>query len=396
MPDESIGQPQRSEEAARSIDRWTVRGLGGRLGINARAIQIALGVLWILDAALQFQPAMWRSSFVTQMVLPNAHGQPAPIAWVITNVGHFILPDAGVWNFLFGALQLGIGVGLLFRRTVRPALLVSFVWCFLVWWVGEGFGLLLTGRASPLTGAPGAVILYAVIGALVWPGARASEAGDEDRAGIGSSAAASGPLGGAAALAAWGAVWVGSAIVWLLPANRARGALSSTFSNAAAGEPHWYAQFLSSFAGHFTSVGTQSVWVLAIASLVIGVGPLLVSRPTAFLVLGAALELVLWVTGQAFGGILNGMSTDPNIAPLVVLLAVAMLPTVVPVRASVRTPVAAMLRWNRPTTWGIGAGIAATLLLSATYPVAASSLASTSAPAPAHVTAAPAMSGMSM
>ena len=89
-----------------------------------------------------------------------AHGQPAPVSWSITQMAHFVSPDAGIWNFLFGALQLCIGVGMFFRKTVKPAIVVMAVWAFGVWWFGEGFGMLLTGAASPLTGAPGAVVLY--------------------------------------------------------------------------------------------------------------------------------------------------------------------------------------------------------------------------------------------
>jgi hypothetical protein len=386
-PDAPSGSSRRDDSA---IDRWNVRAVGARLGITPRTIQIALGLAWIVDAALQFQPVMWHRGFVTGTILPSAMGQPAPVAWLITNVGHFLLPDIGVWNFLFGTIQLGIGVGLLFRRTVRPALAVSFVWCLAVWWIGEGFGMLLTGTATPLSGAPGAVVIYAAIGLLVWPRRTAAERLDsatvEPPVGVASSAAARGPLGSFGPLALWSTFWVGSAVLWLLPANRAGNALSTGISRAASGEPGWYAHFLTTFAGHFAGIGTQGAWVLAIVSLVIGIGPLLVSRPTAFLAAGAVLQIVLWVAGMAMGALLTGTSTDPNLSPLIVVLAFAMLPTLVPVRASVRTPIAGMLRWNRATTWGIGAGVAATLLLSATYPVAAG-VASASGTA-AHVTVA--------
>jgi hypothetical protein len=385
------GRPAPSEPLGSAIDRFTVRAAGARLRVSARGIQIVLGLIWILDGALQLQPAMWHRAVVTGMILPAAQGQPAPISWLITNVGHFLLPDVGVWNFLFACNQLGIGFGLLFRRTVRPALAVSFVWCFAVWWVGEGFGMLLTGRATPLSGAPGAVVLYAAIGLLVWPrrstaAAPVSAATQaEPPVGVASSAAATGPLGSFGALALWSTFWVGSAILWLLPANRMAGAFSSGISRAASGQPHWYAHFLTTFAGHFTGIGTQSAWVLAMVSLVIGIGPLLVSRPTAFLAAGALLQIVLWVTGMAMGGLLTGSTTDPNLGPLVVLVAIAMLPTLVPVGASVRAPIAAMLRWNSATTWGVGAGVAATLLLSATYPVAT---AASSAAMASHATVA--------
>ena len=136
---------------------------------RARIVQITLGCIWILDAALQFQPRMFGPDLVNMMMLPMAHGQPAPVSWSITQLAHFVRPDAGLWNFLFGALQLCIGVGMFFRKTVKPAIVVMAVWALGVWWFGEGFGMLLTGTASPLTGAPGAVVLYPLIGLLVWP-----------------------------------------------------------------------------------------------------------------------------------------------------------------------------------------------------------------------------------
>ena len=85
-----------------------------------RVLQIVLGVFWILDAALQYQPFMFGNQFVPTFITANASGQPQPISWLITNAAHFISPDVAVWNTLFATVQLAIGVGLLFPRTVRP------------------------------------------------------------------------------------------------------------------------------------------------------------------------------------------------------------------------------------------------------------------------------------
>jgi hypothetical protein len=124
-----------------------------------RTLQIILGLFWILDAALQFQPYMFSKGFVNTFVLANAGGQPTVIRWVITNVGHFLVPHIAVWNSLFALTQLAIGVGLLFPRTVRPALAISFPYALGVWVFGEGLGMILTGSASALTGAPGSVLI---------------------------------------------------------------------------------------------------------------------------------------------------------------------------------------------------------------------------------------------
>jgi hypothetical protein len=40
-----------------------------------------------------------------------------------------------------------------------------------VWWLGEGLGGIFTGLASPLTGGPGAAVLYALLAVLIWPAA---------------------------------------------------------------------------------------------------------------------------------------------------------------------------------------------------------------------------------
>lgn len=359
---------------------------------RVRIVQVALGCLWILDAALQFQPRMFGSDLINQMMLPNAAGQPAPIAWSITQLAHFLRPDAGVWNFFFGALQLVIGVGMLFRRTVKPAIVAMAIWAFGVWWFGEGFGMLLTGGASPLTGAPGAVLLYPLVGLLVWP----TETSSDVAPGIASSAAATGPLGAAAPLFAWSGFWALSAVLWLFPANRAGGSIGSTLRDAASGEPSWYAHFESSLANALPHQGSLVPWLLAVASLVIAAGPLLSRRPRPFLAAGVVLQLAFWVSGMALGGILTGMGTDPNAAPLVVLLAFAMVPTLHAAPASVpgrefarRHPVAGV------TTSAVALAV---LVLSATYPVAAASAsASSSTSGSSHVSSStPAMAGMSV
>ena len=60
-----------------------------------------------------------------------------------------------VFNAAFASLQLAIGIGLLMRRAVVPALLASIVWALAVWYLGEGLGGLTGSNAALLTGAPG-------------------------------------------------------------------------------------------------------------------------------------------------------------------------------------------------------------------------------------------------
>jgi hypothetical protein len=351
-----------------------------------RTLQIILGLFWLLDAGLQFQPFMFGKGFTTTYLLHNAQGQPDVIRWIITNVGNFVGPHVAVWNTFFALIQVAIGGGLLFRRTVRPALAISFFWAFGVWFFGEGLGLIFTGSSSALTGAPGSVFMYGLIGLMAWP-RKVGEPADESvevgqKVGVASSAAAQGIGGSITPLAVWSGFWAVAAILFLLPNNRTQTSVSSAITGMSSGEPSAYAHFLTHFGNHFGSVGTQGAWLLAIASLVIGAGPLVVRRPRAFLFAGGLLSLAFWITGQGLGGIFTGSGTDPNSGPLVALLALSMMPIIEADAFFDRVPLTWLLQWNPLLALVGGVSLAVALVLSAAYP------------APAQETTSMAMSGM--
>jgi len=285
-----------------------------RLVRTQRVLQIILGLFWLLDAGLQFQPYMFGSGFTTTYLLNNAHNQPDIVRWIITNVGNFVGPHVVVWNTFFALIQVAIGLRLLFRRTVRPALAISFFWAFGVWFFGEGLGQIFTGSASALTGAPGSVFLYGLIGLMAWPRSAPAEEDEETEpsVGIASSAAAHGIGGATTPLLVWSAYWSLAAILFLLPNNRTPTSVSSAIVGMSAGEPSTYSHFLNSFGGHFGSGGVATTWLLAIGSLVVGFGPLVFRRPTPFLAAGGLLATFFWISGQGLGGIFTGSGTDPN------------------------------------------------------------------------------------
>src|SRR5258708_35373868 len=74
-------------------------------------------------------------------------------------------------NLLIGIVQVCLGLGFLFLpdRWVKELVIASIVWALIVWYGGEGMSMLLTGTASILTGAPGAVLLYPLLGFAVHP-----------------------------------------------------------------------------------------------------------------------------------------------------------------------------------------------------------------------------------
>lgn len=366
------------------------RTVAGRLGLTQRRLQVVLGVFWIVDAILQYQPKMFTDRLVDRVINPAAAGQAAPLAWVINEAARLIRPDVGVWNFLFATIQLAIGVGLLWPRTVKPALVTMFLWSFFVWWVGEGFAMMLMGQGSPLTGAPGAALLCGLMGVLLWPTGSASAgagrpASSGERSGephgLQSAAGASGPFGVRASLGIWSGLWCLFAFLWLQPDNRAADSIGSVLVSAAGGQPAWYGHFLRFLAGGFQTSGSEWAWLLAAVSLVIGLGPLLTRRVTGYFVAGAVLEILFWVSGQSLGGVLTGIGSDPNSGPVVVLLALSVMPTVVEARAAAPARDATgpkpealpsvlrrLLAWNPIATGAFASGLGALLLLAATYP----------------------------
>jgi hypothetical protein len=286
--------------------------------VTRRGIQIALGVIWLIDGVLQFQTFMYSHAFITDVLEINAPGQPSFIGDPIMTFARFYSHDQTLWNTLAAEIQCAIGLGLIVsRRSVRAALAVSFFWAFVVWWFGEGFGPLFNGSpVSPLMGAPGAVLIYGLIGALVWP-----RGADADR-----SALDGGLLGRRGGRLVWSALWLEAAVLWLLSVNRSASAIHDQIAAMASASPAWLAGGQHSVESAAQGHGVLIATILAVASIVIALGAWAPARPVALaaLALGAALSLAYWVLGQDLGGpFWSGAATDPNAGPLFALLALA-------------------------------------------------------------------------
>ena len=243
-----------------------------------RGIQIALGVVWLADGALQLQPFMFGRGFVNQVLMPSYMGSPAGVTGPAMAFTRLVLHAPAAWNAAFAVTQLLLGAALLWRRTARAALAASIAWALGVWWFGEGLGGVLSGSASPLTGAPGAVILYALLAVLAWPAPGGRRAAGP--------AAAGSPLGLAGARVAWLALWGSFAYFILQPVNRAPGALHGTIAGLAAGEPGWVAAMDRAAASAAGSHGTVLSIVFAAVFVAVGLGVFWAATTRAALVLG--------------------------------------------------------------------------------------------------------------
>jgi hypothetical protein len=290
----------------------TVPGMDAR-----RALQLILAATWLLDGLLQYQSSMYSTMF-GEMIGDSATGNPgviaSPISWNAALVAHHLV----LLNTVFATIQLLLGLGIAYRPTVRVALAASIAWSLGVWWFGEGLGGVLSGGASPVNGAPGAVILYALLAVLLWPA---------DRPGVTAPFVAARAVGALVARLLWLVLWGSLAYFALTPANRAPQALHDVIVSMTGGEPGWVTALENHAAAVLDHQGPTASIVLAAALIVIAAGVFL-PPPLArsALILALVTAAFIWVFGEAFGQLLTGGATDPNSAPLLALLALAYWP----------------------------------------------------------------------
>ena len=281
-----------------------------------RSLQLALAGIWLLDGVLQFQSFMYTQAF-PRTLAAAASGNPGviarPVTWDAALIAHHLV----LLNTVFALTQVLLGIGIVFRPTVQAALAASVAWSLAVWWLGEGLGGVLSGTASPVSGAPGAVLLYALLAVLLWPVSPGRPA----------SFAAARAVGVPVARGLWLALWL--ALEWfaLTPANRAPQAMAQIIAGMANSEPRWLAGLDRAAASFVAGHGLAASITLGVALVIIAGGIWLPqSAARAVLVLAIAVAAVIWIVGEGLGGIFTGSGTDPNSGPLLALLALAYWP----------------------------------------------------------------------
>jgi hypothetical protein len=280
-----------------------------------RRLQLVLAGIWLLDAILQFQEFMFSHGF-SQMLAGTAPGNPGFIASPITWAARIIASHGTATNAVFAVIQLLIALGIALRPTVRPALAASIVWAVGVWWFGEGFGGIFNGAASPANGAPGAVIIYALLAVLLWP----------PRAEKPSAFVAGRYVGPLAARILWLVLWGSLAYFALQPATKAPKALGGMIAGMASGQPGWLASIDNNIGSYLNAHGPGFAVLLCIVLAVVAAGVFLPAPAArAVVVLAIVTAALLWVA-EGLGGVFTGGGTDPNSGPLLALLAVCYWP----------------------------------------------------------------------
>lgn len=280
-----------------------------------RVLQLVLATIWLLDGVLQLQPFMFSRQFGADMLAPTANGNPSPVAHSILWASRVIADHSVGTDAAFAAFQILLALGIAWRPTVKAALAASVVWAGLVWWFGEGLGGVISNAATTVGGAPGAVLIYAVMAVLLWPA---------DRAGPNPSSTAARAVGEHAARLFWLALWGVLACFALLGANRSADGLHELVAGMSSGEPRWLAGLDRHAANVLDHRGLSVSITLAVVLGIIALSAYMPRRPArALTAVAVAVAIVLWVFGENFGAIFSGTATDPNTGPLLALLALS-------------------------------------------------------------------------
>lgn len=284
-----------------------------------RTLRLVLATIWLLDGALQLQPVMFLrgSNGLGGMLAGAAAGEPGwlahSITWNATLVGnHPVLTGSA-----FASIQLLIGLGIAWQRAVKPVLVVSIAWSLGVWWFGEGLGGVFSGVATPFSGGPGAVLMYALLAVLLWP--------SEDTGAAPFVAARA--VGERAAKLVWALLWGLLCVLSLVGSGRQSAFLQGLVTGMGPGEPGWLAHLDRYSSALLLHDGTGLAIALAALCALLASSAFL--RPWCLelaIVAAVSVFAFIWVAIQDLGGILAGGATDPNSGPLVILFALCYWP----------------------------------------------------------------------
>lgn len=291
--------------------------------LSKQLLRRILGILWLIDGLLQLQPRMFTMDMITGVMVPTIQGQPAPIAaslhWIIAIATQNLI----LFNLLIALVQIALGLLLLFGYWVRGTVIASIIWALIIWYGGEGMNMMLTGQASILTGAPGAVLLYPLLGLLIYPRKTSSQAASEDT--VLSQVHFRRILAG---------FWVFAALLQCQPYWWQPGQISQAISGLV-GQGGFDGllvdPILKGFSALTASIEVPFNVLLIVGFLVLGIGLATVKedRFRPFLLVSLTISFLIWWGVEGLGMIFTGMATDFNTGLLLIVMALACCPETV-------------------------------------------------------------------
>jgi cytochrome oxidase Cu insertion factor (SCO1/SenC/PrrC family) len=281
-------------------------------------LRLGFGTIWVFDGILQAQPKM-AIGLPSQVIEPIAASSPKWVQHVVNWAGttwsyHPMQAGASaVW------IQIGIGIWILAASRgplSRLAGLASVGWGLVVWVFGESFGGIFAPGLTWLFGAPGAVLIYCVAGALIALPERAWYRHRVGRVVLGGTGLF---LVGMAVLQAWPGRGFWQGISHGQPGTLA----GMTAPMAQTPQPHFLSAWINAFTG-FDEAHGFAVNLFAVAALAVIGGIFLTGRPRLIrpaVIAFTVLCLADWALVEDFG-FLGGLGTDPNSMVPFALLAI--------------------------------------------------------------------------
>ena len=285
--------------------------------ISRKRLGQLLGLFWLIDGFLQLQPKMFTMDMVNSVMVPTVQSQPSLVAANLQLIIQVTTQHLVLVNLTIALVQILLGLSLLFlsERGVKVAILVSIVWALMVWYGGEGMSMLLTGQGSVLTGAPGAILLYPLLGLVVYP----------------RNICVGSVLSRLQLRWILAGFWVFSALLQLQPYWWQSGQISRQIGNMVGQggingvlvDPilQWFSNITGSIEIPLNIALIAVFLALAMALFIVKnehVRPVLVAS--------IVVSLLLWYGAQGFGMIFTGMATDFNSGLLLVVIALACWP----------------------------------------------------------------------
>jgi hypothetical protein len=282
--------------------------------LTQKRLRQLLGILWLIDGLLQLQPQMFTMNMVNGVMVPTLQNQPSPIAaslqWIIDVTTH----NLTLVNLCIAAVQIVIGVLLISGLWVRWTIIASIVWALIVWYGGEGMSMLLTGQASILTGAPGAVLLYPLLGLLLYPRKEDPERGLLPRSTF---------------RYIFAGFWFFSALLQLQPSWWQDGQISQAIGSMV-GQGGLNGFLIDPLLQRISDLTAHSEIalniVLIVVCLALGFALVFVKEKRPVLVASIVVSVIIWCLAQAFGMIFTGMATDFNSGLLLIVMALTCWP----------------------------------------------------------------------
>lgn len=291
--------------------------------LSRKALQRILGVLWLIDGLLQLLPQMWTMNMVNGVMKPMLDGQPGFVEPSLQFIIHQTTTHLIAVNLLISVVQILLGLGFLFLsdRWIKELVWASIVWAVIVWYGGEGMSMLLTGQAGALTGAPGAVLLYPLLGLAVYPRKSAADARTSDE----------GLLSRKVLRWVFAGFWIFAALLQLQAYWWQPGQISQTIGDMVGqgGLNTWLVDpVLTPLSNATANIETPLNIVLIVVFLALGIGLAVVKEKQlpSVLIASIVVSVVIWYCSQGIGMILTGMSTDFNSGLLLVVVALAVWP----------------------------------------------------------------------